>query len=179
MKLKEAKIINYEENFFKRKLIEASYILLANKPLSKPSIPISKSSTKPKNILAMKQPCTHHSIEMTHRGTTGNGDSDYLVSVPLSLVKRKRVVCAIEYCAEVLTGRWLEQSGPYFGCRKRNRPYSAKNFKHNTIDEDRVRKAEKAGEEETKQARKRARMVRKKLIDDDKAKEQEYEAGMF
>ncbi|KAG8293838.1 hypothetical protein J6590_007504 [Homalodisca vitripennis] len=47
------------------------------------------------------------------------------------------------------------------------------------IDEDRVRKAEKAGEEETKQARKRARMVRKKLIDDDKAKEQDYEAGMF
>ncbi|KAG8309068.1 hypothetical protein J6590_094920 [Homalodisca vitripennis] len=47
------------------------------------------------------------------------------------------------------------------------------------IDEDRVRKAEKTGEEETKQARKRARMVRKKLIDDDKAKEQDYEAGMF
>ncbi|KAG8320764.1 hypothetical protein J6590_061351 [Homalodisca vitripennis] len=46
------------------------------------------------------------------------------------------------------------------------------------IDEDRVRKAEKAGEEETNQARKRARMVRKKLIDD-KAKEQDYEAGMF
>ncbi|KAG8241063.1 hypothetical protein J6590_095316 [Homalodisca vitripennis] len=49
----------------------------------------------------------------------------------------------------------------------------------NIIDEDRVRKAEKTGEEETKQARKRARMVRKKLIDDDKAKEQDYEAGMF
>ncbi|KAG8335738.1 hypothetical protein J6590_060654 [Homalodisca vitripennis] len=47
------------------------------------------------------------------------------------------------------------------------------------IDEDRVRKAEKAGEEETKQARKRARIVRKKLFDDDKAKEQDYEAGMF
>ncbi|KAG8314633.1 hypothetical protein J6590_088188 [Homalodisca vitripennis] len=53
------------------------------------------------------------------------------------------------------------------------------NYESNQIDEDRVRKAEKAGEEETKQARKRARMVRKKLIDDDKAKEQDYEAGMF
>ncbi|KAG8255945.1 hypothetical protein J6590_079984 [Homalodisca vitripennis] len=51
-------------------------------------------------------------------------------------------------------------------------------FHSANIDEDRVRKAEKAGEEETKQARKRARMVRKKLIDD-KAKEQDYEAGMF
>ncbi|KAG8326178.1 hypothetical protein J6590_048589 [Homalodisca vitripennis] len=55
-------------------------------------------------------------------------------------------------------------------------PYSKPDTK---IDEDRVRKAEKAGEEETKQARKRARMVRKKLIDDDKAKEQDYEAEMF
>lgn len=47
------------------------------------------------------------------------------------------------------------------------------------IDLIRIHKSEIATKEETKRARKRSRMIRKKLLDEEKEKGPDYEAGMF
>lgn len=47
------------------------------------------------------------------------------------------------------------------------------------IDRERVVKADKAAQIGTKEARKRSRMIKKKLIEDEKKGDQDYEAGMF
>ncbi|KAG8289713.1 hypothetical protein J6590_098712 [Homalodisca vitripennis] len=47
------------------------------------------------------------------------------------------------------------------------------------VDINRIQKSEIAAKEETKQAKKRTRMIRKKLLDEENEKEPDYEAGMF
>lgn len=53
----------------------------------------------------------------------------------------------------------------------------AKTFR--AVDINRIQKSEIAAKEETKHARKRTRMIRKKLLDEENEKEPDYESGMF